>query len=74
MLRELLPCMNKDINSTLTYRLAPYINYNEARLINVESLFFIFSSFFVPPIPNNTVLLTGQRHDTAQTESQELQP
>ena len=45
MLRELLPCMNKVINSTLTYRLAPYINYNEARLINLESLFFYF--FFV---------------------------
>ena len=73
MVKERLLCMNEVINSTLLKSLAQYINYNEAGLIYVKIV--IFETFFyyfliVPPIPNNTVLLTEQRHDTVQTESQ----
>ena len=42
-------------------------------LQNITGMLFFIFIFFVsifPPIPNNTVLLTEQRHDTVQTESQ----
>ena len=72
MLKELLKCMNKVIISTLLKLLAQYIKTD----LRGKVFFFAFLFFFiliVLQIPNNTVLLTGQRHDRVQTES-EAQP